>query len=348
MPNLLSVGKILDLKTQVLEGNLSDVYKFLNEQGYSYAGWARGLSDMNFMTGIAVMGVGLFDCNNFSPAKLLNIKADMTWIYLNGLEKFYSEDKTIRTREDITSTEALSLYETVLNKHNLSIEHWSLYAPLKIIKTLETTEVLENYWNYVRDENANGSIYGLGANLITLAYIHKQSRSNDFKISICAQNWLYHLPGMCTADDIDDAFNNLWKSEKSEKKIELTKMMHMMGLEIYDHIRDVSVDDFDTYTKNLQKNFGIKTENKYFPTLSKIKEKISDDGKEKNKINSSDEICNPLHMMINKSNNEKLSKTEAPEIKKKNKRDPDIRFNQKNNPPHKDSGSDDDCEPEMV
>ena len=197
----------------------------------------------------------------------------------------------------------------------------------------------EDYWNYVRDENANGSVYGLSANLLTLAYMHKQSRSGDFKISMCAQNWLYHLPGMCTANDIDDAFNNLWKSEKYEKKIALTKMMHMMGLEMYDHIRDVSIDDFGNYTKNLQKNFGINSADKFPPNLSIKNEKNIDDN---------DEIGEPLQMLVNKSSNEKLRKVEKSEIKKKNKRNPNIGFSQKNNPSHKDSGSDDDCEPEMV
>ena len=228
MPNSLSMRKILDLKTQVLGGNLSDVYKFLSENGYSYAGWARGLAEINNTTGTALMGVGLIDCNNLSQARLLNIKADVTWRYLNSMENFCSVTNGTNMRADITSSEVLSLYENILTKHNLTIENWSLHAPFKIIKKLEGEETLEAYWSYMRDENANGPEEGIGANLVTLAYMHKQSKSNDFRVNICAHNWLFRLPSICAPKQIESAFNNLWETASEKMRSGIKRMIHML------------------------------------------------------------------------------------------------------------------------
>ena len=233
MPNLLAAGKILELKTQILEGNFSDVSKYLTEQGYAYAGWARGLAEINYMADIALIGIGLFDCNNVSTARLLSIKADIAWMYLNSLEKFHGIDKDNNKRADITSEDILYLYETVLNNHNLSIDHWSLFAPFNIIKKIEGIEILEEYWNFVRDENAFGSNEALAANLMTLAYMNKQSSSSDFSVSVSAKNWLDHLPGICSAGKIVGAFNIMWNSISAKKKLDFERIMHALGLRTY-------------------------------------------------------------------------------------------------------------------
>ncbi len=233
MPNLLSPGQILELKTQILKGDLCGVYAYLTSHGYSYAGWAPGMAKIRYLSGAPVMGIGLIDCANLGAERLLAIKADMAWQYLNDLERYERNagpESTAVTRADITAEEAERLHASVLGKHTLSIENWSQFAPFRLIRKLHNDVVLEAYWNYVRDENAQGDRHADMANLLTMRFMHEQAMLADFSIRSCAQNWLYRLPGISMASQIDTALHDTLKSATPPMLDAYRKISSLLGM----------------------------------------------------------------------------------------------------------------------
>jgi hypothetical protein len=81
MPQTLTTAQLNGYLTQIQKGGVGDavqVYQQLYDQGYNYAGWAKGVATgetitgtaaLDYLTGTAMIGLGGPECRNLSPAQ---------------------------------------------------------------------------------------------------------------------------------------------------------------------------------------------------------------------------------------------------------------------------------------
>lgn len=118
----ISVAEVQQLQQQVatlspsnsaqVESTLRSVYGSLQEAGFSYAGWARGvveqntvagISAMQFLTGTALAGLDSLTCQSLTQQQIDQLKIDLADAYLRQLMKIgdasSSVDRDINAQE---------------------------------------------------------------------------------------------------------------------------------------------------------------------------------------------------------------------------------------------------------
>ena len=212
MPTPLSINDIQQLQARLASGDIQGVYTFLLDQGYNYAGWARGVAAGNtiageaaldYMKGTALMGVGGLPGQSLSADTIQGIKFDMAKSYLETLSNIAdAPENNGYVNRDINAKEVWGFHAKVFRKYNLSIDNWTLNAPFKILQKLGGDAALEEYWAFMRDTKGADSYDTTVANLGTLAFMHKQAASSDPEISSMAQAWMQNVPGIYNGDQV--------------------------------------------------------------------------------------------------------------------------------------------------
>jgi len=89
MPQPITTAQLQHLQDVIKSGGIDaavQAYTLLNEQGYAYGGWARGVaagdsisgqSALSYLQGTALMGMGGEACRNLSPQQIDAIRIDM-------------------------------------------------------------------------------------------------------------------------------------------------------------------------------------------------------------------------------------------------------------------------------
>ncbi len=212
MPNPITSQEIAQLKSTLdgatatdpnLNSMLSAVYSSLNDQGYAYANWAKGvvngdtisgIAAIDYVKGTALMGLGGPACQNLSPEAIQKIKLEMAKAYLEILAT-NAETSGGKVTRDIRAGEVLGFHQTVLENNGLSIDNWMLTAPFAVLKQLGGDQLVEQYWTRMRETGGEGPMATF-YNMATLGIMKASAQSSDLSIQQMANNWLQFVPGV--------------------------------------------------------------------------------------------------------------------------------------------------------
>lgn len=89
MPNKVSINELNNLLQKIQEGDVSSAYQYLQDRGYSYAGWANGIASENAVIGRLALGClrqrGEDDGYVIDNELVQEIKHNMVANYINYL-----------------------------------------------------------------------------------------------------------------------------------------------------------------------------------------------------------------------------------------------------------------------
>ena len=159
MPKRMSSADLANMQQLLNQGRISDFYDQMSDAGYHYAEWANGvvktdtlagISAVDYLTGSAMMGLGMQECRNLGDSQLQSIKSDMAKAYL-----YLMVDKANKqggfVNADLNKDEVYNIHKEVFEKNHIDIQDWTLDAPFKIIEKLYGKDTVESVWNRLRD-----------------------------------------------------------------------------------------------------------------------------------------------------------------------------------------------------
>ncbi|MGA4008424.1 calcium-binding protein, partial [Ralstonia nicotianae] len=212
MPEKIRKDDFTHLKDLLAHGQVSEFYFYLQDRGYSYAGWGggvarensiAGISAIDYLTGSALMGMGGEACWNISQWKSDKIKQEMAEAYLNRLDTIAQENKRLtgnyEAGRDIQAQEVWDFHKEVFKNNGLGIENWTLDSVFKIIQQTQGDDALEAYWESLRDTQGEGMMATL-LNIRTMYNMHESIDSADPAISKLARNWMELVPGIYSSE----------------------------------------------------------------------------------------------------------------------------------------------------
>ncbi|WP_405125052.1 hypothetical protein [Ralstonia pseudosolanacearum] len=212
MPEKIRKDDFTHLKDLLAHGQVSEFYFYLQDRGYSYAGWGggvarensiAGISAIDYLTGSALMGMGGEACWNISQWKSDKIKQEMAEAYLNRLDTIGQENKRLtgnyEAGRDIQAQEVWDFHKEVFKNNGLGIENWTLDSVFKIIQQTQGDDALEAYWESLRDTQGEGMMATL-LNIRTMYNMHESIDSADPAISKLARNWMELVPGIYSSE----------------------------------------------------------------------------------------------------------------------------------------------------
>ncbi|MFC0126335.1 calcium-binding protein [Ralstonia solanacearum] len=212
MPEKIKTDDLIHLKDLLAHRQVSEFYLYLQDRGYSYAGWGggvarensiAGISAVDYLTGSALMGMGGQACWNISPWKSDKIKQEMAEAYLNRLDTIAQENKRLtgnyEAGRDIRAQEVWDFHKEVFKNNGLGIENWTLDSVFKIIQQTQGDDALEAYWESLRDTKGEGVTATL-QNILTMYNMHGAIDSTDPAVSKLAKDWMELVPGIFSSE----------------------------------------------------------------------------------------------------------------------------------------------------
>ena len=113
MPQPITSIQLQNLQDEIKAGGVNaavQAYTFLEEQGYSYGGWARGVaagdsisgqSALSYLRGTALMGMGGEACRNLSQQQIDEIPTEMATQTLETYEEIAKNNEKVLTRDPL-------------------------------------------------------------------------------------------------------------------------------------------------------------------------------------------------------------------------------------------------------
>lgn len=219
MSKKISMDQLNEYQKIIDGGKIGDFYDAMSNQGYGYAGWANGVaqgssisgnSALHFLSGSAMMGIGLELCKNLSPQVVDDVRRDMAQGYLNTLKNLANDSGGYVDR-DVSARETENFHKKAFEENGLSIDNWTLKAPFDIIKMQKGESALEDFWNELRDTGGSGPL----ALLKSLGISNMMGRmlySPDEKIRRMAAEWMDNVPGVGNWEQFKRLFDVFEKS----------------------------------------------------------------------------------------------------------------------------------------
>ncbi|MDO4640656.1 MAG: hypothetical protein Q4A84_02990 [Neisseria sp.] len=138
-----------DIKQHGVEGTVR-VYSELQQKGYGYAGWAKGVAEAGLfsgsLTGRSAVGyLKNIAGRELSEQELDSIRIEMARGYLNVLEVHVKLGHG-QTRTDVKFKEARNFHRQVFEAHKLDINNWTLEIPMQLVGKYEGEEKQEELW----------------------------------------------------------------------------------------------------------------------------------------------------------------------------------------------------------
>jgi hypothetical protein len=216
MQTPLSSEDLRDLH-QILEaGSVLGFYRYLRQRSYGLAAWAvagtRGndpyvASPVDFLRHSPLPGI----CNPIfqilGKAQIEKMRIDLAKAYFRSLQKIARNSAETTIVRDVNAAEVAILHREALERNGLSIENWNLHFPFAILKRLGGDDVVDIYWEFLRDAPMRSPHVSIVANLATVAFMYKQTMSTDTKVRQMASSWLSRNPEMESQDMIETRFN---------------------------------------------------------------------------------------------------------------------------------------------
>ncbi len=192
--------QLVDYRRRIESGGVKavrQVYAELYGKGYNYAGWAAGVANgdtvagqavLNYLKGTALMGMGGEECINLSLAEIDNIRVDMAEGYIKALISNADQNGGWIDR-DVRYNETMKFHQEAFEKNNLSLENWTLYTPMELIRKEYDDQAVEDLWAQIRDTGGDGPDAVL-VNIHLLGFVFREGYSSDPQVQQQAQGWL--------------------------------------------------------------------------------------------------------------------------------------------------------------
>ncbi len=160
----IELKQLNSFKLLLDKGDISGFYTLMLNNGYAYAGWARGVADgdsiaglaaLDFLNDSAMLGAIGSEVESPNPSVIQNIKQGMADSYLATL-KAIATDSDCAVSRDINAEEVWKFHKEVFDKNGLSIENWTLHVPFTIYKDVYGEQALDDFWITIRDTAGEG------------------------------------------------------------------------------------------------------------------------------------------------------------------------------------------------
>lgn len=217
MAKRLSSADLANMQTLLDQGRLSDFYERMGDAGYKYADWANGvvktdtvagISAVDYLTGTAMMGLGINECRNLGDAQLQDIKADMAEAYLNLMRDKAAHQGGFIDK-DLNRDDVYNIHKEVFEDNGLSIQDWTLDTPLKLIEQRYGKDVADKVWDKLRD-TGGGDLTSSFYNTALMALMKYESKYGDAASKALAQQW---LDGVDLSSSLTKRLNQLLPSD---------------------------------------------------------------------------------------------------------------------------------------
>lgn len=222
-PQVINTAQLNAYLNRINTGDLAEVvkvYQELQDKGYGYAGWAKGVATaqtvtgvaaIDYLTGTAWMGLGGDECKNLTTHQIDAIRVGMAEGYINALltdANRPENDGIVRTDVDFRDTQAFHL--EVLEQNGLTINNWTLQVPIELIRQTEGDAAADALWSRLRDTGGEG-LDALLESQWLYTKIGKLAFSNDPIIASKALAWIEQVPGTANFDTI----GHTWEAIKT-------------------------------------------------------------------------------------------------------------------------------------
>ena len=197
--------------SSTVQSTLGEVYGTLQNAGFAYAGWAKGVVDQNtiagisamqFLTGTALAGLDSNTCKFLTQPQIDQLKIDLADAYLRQLTRI--ADGSSSVDRDINGQEVLDIHQQGYQENDLPIASWTLDAVFKALLQKGGQEALEKYWAGLRD--TEGDYFDATLfNIATWQFMKNQAETSpDPEIRELATEWLKHVPPHLVAEKVED------------------------------------------------------------------------------------------------------------------------------------------------
>jgi hypothetical protein len=124
--------------------------------------------------------------------------------YIDTLIKIADDSKDDILNKKIDYKETKEFHETVFKDHGLSIENWTLHAPMELIRQTEGEAAVERMWQQLRDTEGDGGDSILVSCELSRKMDDLASHSQDSSVRQEATDWLNRVPNY-------DSISGVWK-----------------------------------------------------------------------------------------------------------------------------------------
>ncbi|MDY0013412.1 MAG: putative Ig domain-containing protein [Rhodocyclaceae bacterium] len=187
--------------SSTVKSTLGEVYGALQNAGFTYAGWAKGvveqntiagISAMQFLTGTALAGLDSNTCKFLTQPQIDQLKIDLADAYLRQLTRI--ADGSSSVDRDINAQEVWDIHQQGYQENNLPLSSWTLDAVFKAFLQKGGQEALEKYWAGLRD--TEGDYFDATLfNIATWQFMKNQAETSpDPEVRELAKEWLKHVP----------------------------------------------------------------------------------------------------------------------------------------------------------
>lgn len=227
MPGTLSSTQLSQFVASMQNGSLApvDFYRYMQSQGYQYAGWAEGVATGNELAGIAAIdflkksahdGVGGVPPRDVTDQQIDAIRKDMAIGYAEALRKIAEKTNGVLDR-DVNFKETESFHKDAFEKNGLSIDNWTLKIPMDLIRETKGDSVVESVWRDLRETGGTGPD-AQAQNLWLTTRIGRLMSSPNQNLANRAKDWMGRVPNTANWNRLADIFSLLgrWMSRPSD------------------------------------------------------------------------------------------------------------------------------------
>ena len=240
MHKALYSSDIQGLNDVLASDGVKQFYALMERKGYCYASWASGISSTmgntaltqaEFLRGTALMGIASPIFQILSPAAVDKLRFDIAKSYLRVLQGISRQHPDTGVVRDINAIELRNVYVVGLERNGLCIENWNLHYPFSILQRLAGGEALDTYWTFLRDTRRAVPHIGMLANLATIAFMYKQTMSDDIKCRQMATAWVSRNPALYSCQDIEHKLDSALRLVRSSTHKNLARFLDILDLE---------------------------------------------------------------------------------------------------------------------
>ena len=221
-PEKLSSAQLNSYLTRINTGGVPEVikvYQELQDKGYGYAGWAKGVATaetvtgiaaVDYLTGTALIGLGGQECRNLGQVQVDAIRVGMADGYVRALlTKANQANNNGFVSSDVNFRDTQAFHRDVFEQNGLTNNNWTLQIPMELIRQTEGDAAVEAYWIRLRDTGGDGPDAILES-MWLYTKIGKLANSNDPAIAAQANEWISLVPGTANFDALIRAADDLY------------------------------------------------------------------------------------------------------------------------------------------
>ncbi len=241
MPKALLPADLLTFNQILITGGTKALYSAIAAKGYGYANWAGGVAynmgmpttaSADYLRGTALLALASPIFRILRPAQVDKLRLDIAKSYLRLLQRIMRSGESAQIDRDITLDELCGLYLEGLERNGLSVENWNLHFPLMILKRRSGTAALQAFWSFLRDSRRRPVHVGTMANLAVIAFIYRQSASEDIKCRQMAGAWLSRNPTIYSSDAVEKRFCAALNVLRPAAPADLAAFLKLLDLDV--------------------------------------------------------------------------------------------------------------------